>query len=179
MARNCSSHSFITGLGTDWALHHHQASHGNGRAAEPIVWDILEEVIKTIRDVNRAPTFTVSAFRLRPVLVEGKAIKIHRWLHGIHADFDGDQMAVHIPRLRKPRLRPACSCFHRTTFCPRSGQPITVPRRTWCWALLPHKGQAGLPRAEGRAFANIGRVLLALEAGAVETLSPIRAALHR
>src|SRR5436853_3303356 len=77
---------------------------------KPEVWDILEEVIKDHPVLlNRAPTLHrlgIQAFE--PVLVEGKAIKIHPLVcTAFNADFDGDQMAVHIPLSPEARLRPA------------------------------------------------------------------------
>ena len=72
----------------------------NGRGAEPIVWDILEEVIRQHPVMlNRAPTLHrlgIQAFE--PVLIEGKAIQLHPLVcAAFNADFDGDQMAVHVP----------------------------------------------------------------------------------
>ena len=66
---------------------------------KPEVWDALEEVISEHPVLlNRAPTLHrlgIQAFE--PILVDGKAIQLHRWCHAFNADFDGDQMAVHVP----------------------------------------------------------------------------------
>src|ERR1700690_1673389 len=145
---------------------------------EPIVWDILEEVIKD-RPVllNRAPTLHrlgIQAFE--PVLVEGKAIKIHPLVcTAFNADFDGDQMAVHIPLSPEAQVEASVLMLaSHNILSPASGQPITVPTQDMVLGLYYlTKGKPGA-KGEGRAFANIEEVLLALEMGEVETLTPIR-----
>src|SRR6202162_1358292 len=145
---------------------------------EPIVWDILEEVIKDHPVLlNRAPTLHrlgIQAFE--PVLVEGKAIKIHPLVcTAFNADFDGDQMAVHIPLSPEAQVEASVLMLSsHNILSPASGQPITVPTQDMVLGLYYRtKGKPGA-KGEGRAFANIEEVLLALEAGEVETLSPIR-----
>ncbi len=123
---------------------------------ESIVWDILEEVIKDHPVLlNRAPTLHrlgIQAFE--PVLVEGKAIKIHPLVcTAFNADFDGDQMAVHIPL--SPEAQVEASVLMLASH------------------NILSKAKPGA-KGEGRPFANIDEVLLAVEAGAVETLTPIR-----
>src|SRR5690348_9301710 len=145
---------------------------------ESIVWDILEEVIKDHPVLlNRAPTLHrlgIQAFE--PVLVEGKAIKIHPLVcTAFNADFDGDQMAVHIPLSPEAQVEASVLMLSsHNILSPASGQPITVPTQDMVLGLYYlTKGKPG-SKGEGRAFANIEEVLLALEAGEVETLSPIR-----
>ena len=145
---------------------------------EPIVWDILEEVIKDHPVMlNRAPTLHrlgIQAFE--PVLVEGKAIKIHPLVcTAFNADFDGDQMAVHIPLSPEAQVEASVLMLSsHNILSPASGQPITVPTQDMVLGIYYlTKGKPGA-KGEGRAFANIEEVLLALEAGEVETLSPIR-----
>ena len=98
---------------------------------EPIVWDILEEVIKDHPVLlNRAPTLHrlgIQAFE--PVLVEGKAIKIHPLVcTAFNADFDGDQMAVHIPLSPEAQVEASVLMLaSHNILSPASGQPITVP----------------------------------------------------
>src|SRR5437764_7136 len=145
---------------------------------EPIVWDILEEVIKDHPVLlNRAPTLHrlgIQAFE--PVLVEGKAIKIHPLVcTAFNADFDGDQMAVHIPLSPEAQVEASVLMLSsHNILSPASGQPITVPTQDMVLGLYYlTKGKPGA-KGEGRAFANIDEVLLALHAGEVETLSPIR-----
>ncbi|HEX3585077.1 MAG TPA: DNA-directed RNA polymerase subunit beta', partial [Candidatus Angelobacter sp.] len=145
---------------------------------EPIVWDILEEVIKDHPVLlNRAPTLHrlgIQAFE--PVLVEGKAIKIHPLVcTAFNADFDGDQMAVHIPLSPEAQVEASVLMLSsHNILSPASGQPITVPTQDMVLGLYYlTKGKPGA-KGEGRAFANTEDVLLALEAGEVETLTPIR-----
>ena len=145
---------------------------------EPIVWDILEEVIKDHPVLlNRAPTLHrlgIQAFE--PVLVEGKAIKIHPLVcTAFNADFDGDQMAVHIPLSPEAQVEASVLMLAaHNILSPASGQPITVPTQDMVLGLYYlTKAKVGA-RGEGRVFANIEEVLMALEAKQVETLSPIR-----
>src|SRR5215211_7099494 len=145
---------------------------------EPVVWDILEEVIREHPVLlNRAPTLHrlgIQAFE--PVLVEGKAIKIHPLVcTAFNADFDGDQMAVHIPLSPEAQIEAAVLMLaSNNILSPANGQPIAVPSQDivlGCYYLT--KAKAGA-KGEGRAFGTIEDVLLALEAGEVETLTPIR-----
>ncbi len=145
---------------------------------EPVVWDILEEVIKDHPVMlNRAPTLHrlgIQAFE--PVLVEGKAIKIHPLVcTAFNADFDGDQMAVHIPLSPEAQVEASVLMLSsHNILSPASGHPITVPTQDMVLGLYYlTKGKPGA-KGEGRAFANIEEVLMALEAGEVETLTPIR-----
>ena len=145
---------------------------------EPIVWDILEEVIKDHPVLlNRAPTLHrlgIQAFE--PVLVEGKAIKIHPLVcTAFNADFDGDQMAVHIPLCPEAQIEASVLMLaSHNILSPASGQPITVPTQDLVLGLYYlTKAKLGA-KGEGRVFANIEEVLMALEAKQVETLTPIR-----
>jgi DNA-directed RNA polymerase subunit beta' len=145
---------------------------------EPIVWDILEEVIKDHPVLlNRAPTLHrlgIQAFE--PVLVEGKAIKIHPLVcTAFNADFDGDQMAVHIPLSPEAQVEASVLMLaSHNILSPASGQPITVPTQDMVLGLYYLTKAKVNAKGEGRVFANIEEVLLALEAKAVETLTPIR-----
>jgi DNA-directed RNA polymerase subunit beta' len=144
----------------------------------PEVWDILEEVIREHPVLlNRAPTLHrlgIQAFE--PVLVEGKAIRIHPLVcTAFNADFDGDQMAVHIPLSPEAQIEASVLMMSSNNILsPASGQPIAIPSQDivlGCYYLTKAKVGA---KGEGRAFASADDVLLALEAGEVETLSPIR-----
>jgi len=145
---------------------------------ESIVWDILEEVIKDHPILlNRAPTLHrlgIQAFE--PVLVEGKAIKIHPLVcTAFNADFDGDQMAVHIPLSPEAQIEASVLMLaSHNILSPASGQPITVPTQDMVLGLYYLTKSKVNAKGEGRVFANIEEVLMALEAGQVETLSPIR-----
>ena len=147
-------------------------------AQDPIVWDILEEVIKDHPVLlNRAPTLHrlgIQAFE--PVLVEGKAIRIHPLVcTAFNADFDGDQMAVHIPLSPEAQVEASVLMLSsHNILSPASGHPITVPTQDMVLGLYYLTKAKPGARGEGRPFANIDEVLLALEAGEVETLTPIR-----
>jgi DNA-directed RNA polymerase subunit beta' len=145
---------------------------------ESVVWDILEDVIKEHPVLlNRAPTLHrlgIQAFE--PVLVEGKAIKIHPLVcTAFNADFDGDQMAVHIPLSAEAQIEASVLMLaSNNLLSPASGQPIAVPSQDivlGCYYLT--RGRDGL-RGEGKAFNSTEEVLLALDARAVETQTKIR-----
>jgi DNA-directed RNA polymerase subunit beta' len=145
---------------------------------DPIVWDILEEVI---RDhpvlLNRAPTLHrlgIQAFE--PMLVEGKAIKIHPLVcTAFNADFDGDQMAVHIPLSPEAQIEASVLMLSSNNILsPANGQPITVPSQDIVLGIYYLTKAKPGTRGEGRTFSNINEALLAREAGEVETLTPIR-----
>ncbi|HXE81538.1 MAG TPA: DNA-directed RNA polymerase subunit beta', partial [Vicinamibacterales bacterium] len=144
----------------------------------PEVWDVLEEVIKEHPVLlNRAPTLHrlgIQAFE--PVLVEGKAIRIHPLVcTAFNADFDGDQMAVHIPLSPEAQIEASVLMLSsQNILSPANGSPIAVPSQDivlGCYYLTKAKPGA---KGEGRAFATSDDVMLALEAGEVETLTPIR-----
>ena len=144
----------------------------------PEVWDVLEEVIREHPVLlNRAPTLHrlgIQAFE--PVLVEGKAIRIHPLVcTAFNADFDGDQMAVHIPLSPEAQIEASTLMMSsKNILSPSNGTPVAVPSQDivlGCYYLT--KARPG-SKGEGRAFANINDVVLALEAGELETLTPIR-----
>ncbi|WP_348269532.1 DNA-directed RNA polymerase subunit beta' [Edaphobacter paludis] len=145
---------------------------------DPIVWDILEEVIKDHPVLlNRAPTLHrlgIQAFE--PVLVEGKAIKIHPLVcTAFNADFDGDQMAVHIPLSPEAQIEASVLMLaSHNILSPASGQPITVPTQDLVLGIYYLTKAKVNAKGEGRVFANIEEVFMALEAKQVETLTPIR-----
>ncbi|MFL6281672.1 MAG: DNA-directed RNA polymerase subunit beta' [Pyrinomonadaceae bacterium] len=145
---------------------------------EPVVWDILEEVIREHPVLlNRAPTLHrlgIQAFE--PVLVEGKAIKIHPLVcTAFNADFDGDQMAVHIPLSPEAQIEAAVLMLaSNNILSPASGQPIAVPSQDivlGCYYLTKDKPGA---KGEGRVFSSTDEVLLALDAKEVTTQTSIK-----
>ena len=149
----------------------------------PEVWDILEEVIREHPVLlNRAPTLHrlgIQAFE--PVLVEGKAIRIHPLVcTAFNADFDGDQMAVHIPLAPEAQIEASVLMMSSNNILsPASGQPIAIPSQDivlGCYYLTKSKAGA---KGEGRAFGTPDDVVLALEAGELETLTPIRLRIER
>jgi len=142
------------------------------------VWDALEEVIKDHPVLlNRAPTLHrlgIQAFQ--PVLIEGKAIKIHPLVcAAFNADFDGDQMAVHVPLSPKAQIESRVLMLAAfNILSPAHGRPLAVPSQDLVlggyYLTLAKPGAKG----EGRIFPDFDSVLLALDAGEVETLSKIR-----
>jgi DNA-directed RNA polymerase subunit beta' len=145
---------------------------------EPAVWDILEEVIRQHPVLlNRAPTLHrlgIQAFE--PVLVEGKAIRIHPLVcTAFNADFDGDQMAVHVPLSPEAQIEASVLMMSsNNVMSPANGAPIAVPSQDivlGCYYLT--KARPGA-KGEGRVFGSRDEVLLALEVGDIETLTPIR-----
>ena len=146
--------------------------------ALPEVWDILEEVVKD-RPVllNRAPTLHrlgIQAFE--PVLIEGSAIQLHPLVTtAFNADFDGDQMAIHVPLSREAVLearRLMMSTFNM--LAPSSGEPIVAPTLDMvlgCYYLtMIEEGTKG----EGRQFANLDDAQLAFELGNVDLRASIK-----
>ena len=114
----------------------HQERQADGRAPAPAGWDVLEEVIAEHPVLlNRAPTLHrlgIQAFE--PQLVEGKAIQLHPLVcEAFNADFDGDQMAVHLPLSAEAQAE-ACVLMRclRTTFCPRR-RVSRWPCPVWTW----------------------------------------------
>jgi DNA-directed RNA polymerase subunit beta' len=137
----------------------------------PEVWDILEEVVKN-RPIllNRAPTLHrlgIQAFY--PILVDGKAIKIHPLVcAAFNADFDGDQMAVHIPLSKKAQEE--CKTLILATnniLSPSNGRPVTVPSQDMVLGLhYMTKIRLGA-QGEGLTFSNIAEVITAFQCGQI------------
>jgi DNA-directed RNA polymerase subunit beta' len=145
---------------------------------EAVVWDILEEVIREHPVLlNRAPTLHrlgIQAFE--PVLVEGKAIKIHPLVcTAFNADFDGDQMAVHIPLSPEAQVEASVLMLaSNNILSPANGQPIAVPTQDivlGCYYLTKDKKD---DKFAGRKFSSTDEVLLALDTNEVHTQTPIK-----
>ena len=138
---------------------------------KPEVWDILDEVIREHPVLlNRAPTLHrlgIQAFE--PVLIEGKAIQLHPLVcAAFNADFDGDQMAVHIPLSLEAQLEARVLMMSTNNILhPANGQPIIVPSQDIVLGLyylsLMREGEPG----EGKLFGNMADVEHALAAKAV------------
>jgi DNA-directed RNA polymerase subunit beta' len=146
-------------------------------AGTPVVWDILEEVIKEHPVLlNRAPTLHrlgIQAFE--PVLIEGKAIQLHPLVcAAFNADFDGDQMAVHIPLSIEAQMeaRTLMLASNNVLF-PASGEPSIVPSQDVVLGLYYATRERINGRGEGMIFANISEMLRALENGVVEVTARI------
>ena len=141
------------------------------------VWDILDEVIREHPVMlNRAPTLHrlgIQAFE--PVLIEGKAIQLHPLVcAAFNADFDGDQMAVHVPLSLEAQLEARVLMMSTNNILsPANGKPIIVPSQDMVLGLyylsLERDGEPG----EGMMFADMAEVHQALEIGAVTLHSKI------
>ncbi len=145
---------------------------------DAVVWDILEEVIREHPVLlNRAPTLHrlgIQAFE--PTLVEGKAIRIHPLVcTAFNADFDGDQMAVHIPLSPESQVEASVLMLSANNILsPANGLPLAVPTQDMVLGIYYLTKAKPGAKGEGRAFGLPEEVVLALEAGEVELLTPIR-----
>ncbi len=150
----------------------------------PEVWDILEEVTKGHPVLlNRAPTLhrlSIQAFE--PVLIEGEAIRIHPLVcTAYNADFDGDQMAVHVPLSVEAQLEARLLMMApNNIFSPSSGKPIMTPTQDitlGCYYLTANPRQIGTPPAgAAMLFGSKTEVIFAHADGAVKTHTRIRLA---
>lgn len=143
----------------------------------PVVWDILEEVIKEHPVMlNRAPTLHrlgIQAFE--PILIEGKAIQLHPLVcAAFNADFDGDQMAVHVPLSVEAQMeaRTLMLASNNILF-PASGEPSIVPSQDVVLGLYFATRERINGKGEGMTFTGVSEVLRALDAGAVELTAKI------
>jgi len=145
---------------------------------EPEVWDILEEVIREHPVLlNRAPTLHrlgIQAFE--PVLVEGKAIQLHPLVcTPYNADFDGDQMAVHVPPSIEAQLEARTLMMSsNNVLSPSNGEPIIVPSQDIVLGLYYMTRERVNAVGEGKAFTDVAEVRRALNAGAVSIHAKIK-----
>ncbi|MBH9554374.1 DNA-directed RNA polymerase subunit beta' [Inhella gelatinilytica] len=154
-------------------------------AGTPVVWDILEEVIKEHPVLlNRAPTLHrlgIQAFE--PVLIEGKAIQLHPLVcAAFNADFDGDQMAVHVPLSIEAQMeaRTLMLASNNVLF-PASGEPSIVPSQDVVLGLYYATRERTNGKGEGMVFADLPELQRALDNGVVEITARINVRLveHR
>ncbi|MBQ7285019.1 MAG: DNA-directed RNA polymerase subunit beta' [Alphaproteobacteria bacterium] len=144
----------------------------------PEVWDILEEVIREHPVLlNRAPTLHrlgIQAFE--PVLVEGKAIHLHPLVcTAFNADFDGDQMAVHVPLSIEAQLEARVLMMSTNNILsPASGKPIIVPTQDMVLGIYYLTYDAEGMSGEGMTFADFNEVLLALNEKVVDLHAKIK-----
>ncbi|MGL6112789.1 MAG: DNA-directed RNA polymerase subunit beta', partial [Rubrivivax sp.] len=143
----------------------------------PVVWDILEEVIKEHPVLlNRAPTLHrlgIQAFE--PVLIEGKAIQLHPLVcSAFNADFDGDQMAVHIPLSIEAQMeaRTLMLASNNVLF-PANGEPSIVPSQDVVLGLYYATRERTNGKGEGMVFSDVTEMLRALDNGVVEITAKI------
>jgi len=145
----------------------------------PEVWDILDEVIREHPVLlNRAPTLHrlgIQAFE--PKLIEGKAIQLHPLVcTAFNADFDGDQMAVHVPLALEAQLEARVLMMSTNNILsPANGKPIIVPSQDIVLGLYYITIEKSNEPGEGMAFSNMAEIEHALEAKAVTLHTKIRA----
>jgi DNA-directed RNA polymerase subunit beta' len=149
----------------------------------PEVWDILEEVIREHPVMlNRAPTLHrlgIQAFE--PVLIEGKAIQLHPLVcTAFNADFDGDQMAVHVPLSIEAQLEARVLMMSTNNILsPANGKPIIVPSQDIVLGLyylsLETAEFLAAKDEEAKAFGTVGEIEFAMAAGAIKLHDKIRA----
>src|SRR6201987_1250117 len=148
----------------------------------PEVWDILEEVIREHPVLlNRAPTLHrlgIQAFE--PVLIEGKAIQLHPLVcTAFNADFDGDQMAVHVPLSLESQLEArALMMSSNNILSPANGDPIIVPSQDVVLGLYYMTREKIGARGEGMFFADVGEVHRAYESRGVDLQARVRVRLR-
>ncbi|MDG0980045.1 MAG: DNA-directed RNA polymerase subunit beta' [Halieaceae bacterium] len=148
----------------------------------PEVWDILAEVIREHPVLlNRAPTLHrlgIQAFE--PVLIEGKAIQLHPLVCAAYnADFDGDQMAVHVPLTIEAQLEArALMMSTNNILSPASGDPIIVPSQDVVLGLYYMTRDRINAKGEGRVFANVSEVHRAYHSGEVGLQAKVRVRIH-
>ncbi|WP_416898292.1 MAG: DNA-directed RNA polymerase subunit beta' [Minwuia sp.] len=145
----------------------------------PEVWDILEEVIREHPVMlNRAPTLHrlgIQAFE--PVLIEGKAIQLHPLVcTAFNADFDGDQMAVHVPLSLEAQLEARVLMMSTNNILsPANGKPIIVPSQDIVLGLYYLSLETEGAKGEGMAFGNVDEIQYALDLGIVDMHAKIQA----
>ncbi len=146
---------------------------------QPAVWDVLEEVIREHPVLlNRAPTLHrlgIQAFE--PKLIEGKAIQLHPLVcAAFNADFDGDQMAVHVPLSLEAQLEARVLMMSTNNILsPANGKPIIVPSQDIVLGLYYLSQSRDGEPGEGKIFGDLGEIEMALDAGVVTLHSKIKA----
>lgn len=136
---------------------------------EPVVWDILEDVIREHPVMlNRAPTLHrlgIQAFE--PTLIEGKAIQLHPLVcAAFNADFDGDQMAVHVPLSLEAQMEARTLMLaSNNVLSPANGEPIIVPSQDIVLGLYYATRDRINAKGEGMNFADVSEVLRAVNSG--------------
>jgi DNA-directed RNA polymerase subunit beta' len=144
----------------------------------PEVWDILEEVIREHPVMlNRAPTLHrlgIQAFE--PVLIEGKAINLHPLVcTAFNADFDGDQMAVHVPLSLEAQLEARVLMMSTNNILsPSSGKPIIVPSQDIILGLYYLSMESNGQKGEGMIFSSPSEVLMALDNNQVHLQAKVK-----
>ncbi len=145
----------------------------------PIVWDILEEVIKEHPVLlNRAPSLhrlSIQAFE--PVLIEGKAIRLHPLVcTAFNADFDGDQMAVHVPLSLEAQLEARVLMMSTNNILhPANGKPIITPNQDIVLGIYYMSIEIEKAKGEGMVFGSLDEIKLALASKKLDMHAKIKA----
>ena len=148
------------------------------RAVRPEVWDVLEEVIAEHPVLlNRAPTLHrlgIQAFE--PQLIEGKAIQIHPLVcTAFNADFDGDQMAVHLPLSAEAQAEARILMLSTNNILkPSDGRPVTMPTQDMIIGIYFLTQEVGGSTGEGREFSSTGEAIMAFDRGEITLQSNVR-----
>ncbi|PCJ02308.1 MAG: DNA-directed RNA polymerase subunit beta' [Alphaproteobacteria bacterium] len=148
----------------------------------PEVWDILEEVIREHPIMlNRAPTLHrlgIQAFE--PILIEGKAIQLHPLVcTAFNADFDGDQMAVHVPLSIEAQIETRCLMMATNNILsPANGKPIIVPSQDIILGLYYLSIAQDGKKGEGMIFRGVGEIMHALENNVVSLHAKVKCRYH-
>ncbi len=146
--------------------------------SRPVVWDVLEEVIAEHPVLlNRAPTLHrlgIQAFE--PQLIEGKAIQIHPLVcTAFNADFDGDQMAVHLPLSAEAQAEARILMLSSNNILsPANGRPITTPTQDMVLGIYFMTSDRADIIGEGRQFVSIAEAMMAFDAGVLSLQAPIK-----
>ncbi len=146
--------------------------------ARPVVWDVLEDVIKDHPVLlNRAPTLhrlSIQAFE--PVLVEGGAMRLHPLTcAAFNADFDGDQMAVHVPLSIDAQTEARYLMIASNNILKLSdGEPISVPYQDMLYGIYYLTVELAGEKGEGRIFADIDEAIMAYQTGTVSLHSKVK-----
>ncbi len=146
--------------------------------SRPVVWDVLEEVINEHPVMlNRAPTLHrlgIQAFE--PVLIEGKAIQIHPLVcTAFNADFDGDQMAVHVPLSPEAQAEARVLMLSSNNILsPGSGKPITTPTQDMVLGIYHMTRKTVGAKGEGRSFSSLGEAIMAYDKHELSIQSQIK-----
>ncbi|MFA5854806.1 MAG: DNA-directed RNA polymerase subunit beta' [Candidatus Gracilibacteria bacterium] len=170
---------FVIGqLITDGYAHNIKSAEKMLQSDDKVIWDILENVT---RDryvlLNRAPTLHrlgIQAFK--PILVEGKAIQVHPLVcPAFNADFDGDQMAVHVPLSQKAQEEAReLMCSARNLLKPSAGDPVTVPTQDMVLGLYYLTAMQKNKKGQDKVFGNLEEAMIATQYGELHLQAKIK-----
>jgi len=170
---------FVIGkLITEGYAHNIKSAEKMIQGSDKVIWDMLEQVTKDRYVLlNRAPTLHrlgIQAFR--PVLIEGKAIQVHPLVcSAFNADFDGDQMAVHVPLSGKAQEEARdLMCSARNLLKPSAGEPITTPTQDMVLGIYYLTVMQKNKKGEGKIFGNLEEAMLAWDYNEVHLQAKVK-----